>query len=71
MPARIAGFAAYSNQTLQFQQPISRAFLPQINELRVIQGRLHSSQEEASVKRNLTGIAPLGKLGCEDSERDP
>jgi hypothetical protein len=40
MACRIAGFAAYSNQTLQFQQPKSRAFLPQINGLLVVQGRL-------------------------------
>jgi hypothetical protein len=41
MPARIAGFAASSNQTLQFQHPRPRAFLPQINRLLVVQGRLH------------------------------
>jgi len=40
MADRIAGFAAHSNQTLQFQHPRSRAFLPQINSLLVVQGRL-------------------------------
>ncbi len=63
MPTRIAGFAALSNQTLQFQHPKSGAFLPKIKALLVVQSRLDNlpAHKVASVREAIraTGASLL------------